>query len=89
MDKIELIKNKLDKEYEFESKKAMGWFTMGTITLAGFIATMLIYGQYLFAGVFGFLIFFCSIFLFQRRQKKLMKILSRIEGLGDTELRQK
>jgi len=81
MKEIDLKKNKLDKEYDFESKKAMGWFTMGTITFIGFIATMMIYKQYLFAGIFGFFIVVCSVIFFNRKQKRIREILKEIEDL--------
>ena len=82
MEKIDLKKNKLDKEYDFESKKAMGWFTLGTITLVGFVATMLIYKQYIYAGVFGFLILIFANTLFRKRQKRVREILKEIENLS-------
>ncbi len=85
MDIIDLKKNRLDKEYDFESKKAMGWFTLGTITFIGFVATMMIYRQYIFAGVFGFLILIFSIIFFRRSQRRIKHILMKVESLKELE----
>ena len=82
MEEIYLKKNKLDKEFDFESKKAMGWFTLGTITFVGFLATMILQGEIIIGSVFGFLILVCAIFFFNRKQKSINLILEKIENLS-------
>jgi len=81
MDKKELKKNSLDKEYDFTSKIAIGWFTFGTIAFLGFLGVMIINKQYLFAGIFGFLIILISFIFFNNKKKRLEEILEEIQRL--------
>lgn len=82
MDTITLKKNSLDKEFDFESKKAMGWFTLGTITFVGFLATIIIQNKIIIGGVAGFLILICSLYSFKKKQKRINEILKKIENLN-------
>ncbi|MFW6311070.1 MAG: hypothetical protein ACOC1K_02420 [Nanoarchaeota archaeon] len=81
MNKTELIKNKLDLEYKFESQKALIFLTFGTITLISFLASLLLQKQYSVAGVCGFIIIVISLIFYNITKKKLRNILSQIDEL--------
>jgi hypothetical protein len=81
MKKIDLKKNALDMEYKFESQKAMGWFTFGTVTWLGVVVALIINKSYELAGGLGFLIIIIATLAFRKRQKHLNKILKKIENL--------
>ncbi len=81
MDKTELKKNKLDLEYKFESQKALLFLTVGTISLLGFVATMMSIGKYTITAILGFVILIISLVLYKRKEKKLKNLLKKIEKL--------
>ncbi len=82
MEIVDLKKNRLDLEYKFESQKALIFLTFGTITLLGFLTTIIIQKFYILAIVLGFVILVSAIILYRRTKKKLNELLQRIEDLA-------
>lgn len=68
-------------EYKFESQKAIICFTLATVTLIGFVTAMVVQEYYVFAGIFGFIIFVFSILFYKKIKKRLDDILIEIENL--------
>lgn len=81
MDKKDLLKISLNNQYEFESKKAIGWFTFGTIALLGFLATMILHEEYFSAIVFGVLIIAFSFWQYDKKKDRVLEICTEIEKL--------
>jgi len=82
METADLRKNRLDLEYRFESQKALIFLTFGTITLLGFLTTIIIQKFYILAIELGFIVLVSAIILYTRTKKKLNQLLQKIEDLA-------
>ncbi len=77
----ELKKNKLDLEYNFESRKAIIFLTAMTITFIGFLGVMISQGLIETALSIGVVILIIGTALYQRTKMRMDDILEEIENL--------
>ena len=77
----DIQKNKIDMRYRAEMQKANIFLTLGTVTLIGFIAGMLISKNYLVGSVSSFIIFIISMILYKKSKNRMNEILNELDGL--------
>ncbi|MBU3923411.1 MAG: hypothetical protein KJ592_00680 [Nanoarchaeota archaeon] len=78
MEKCDLIKNKLDMEYKFESQKALIFLTFGTISLLGFVIVMAIQELYDVAIIVSLIVILFATIYYDDSKNKMDKILDKI-----------
>ena len=79
--KWQIKKNRLDLEYKSESQKSYIFLTFGTISVLGMLAAMVLQKQYLVGAVLTFLIFTAAMAFYRKTQKRMKKILNKIDKL--------
>ena len=79
--KIDLIKNRLDNEYKFESQKALIFLSIDAVSVISFITVMIMQKLYLTVILLSLAIISYSITFYTKTKNKMDDILNKINNI--------